>query len=209
MKLECIVPDGMAANCYILKDGKGNAALFDPGAESMDILDSVKGLNLEYIILTHGHYDHILGVDAVKKAHPEARIVFPASEMKCLEDGKYSLTAYQGMKQPSFRPDILVRDGDTFDFSGEEFLVISTPGHTEGGTCYYLKKEGLLFSGDTLFRLGYGRTDFPGGNENELIRSLSRLCKLPGDTKVYPGHGPSTTIDFEKRNNSLMRLTLC
>ena len=209
MKLQCIVPEPMAANCYILTDDNGNAVLFDPGTESEKIIKTLKNINLQYIILTHGHYDHILGVDALRKAHPEAKIVFPEKERRCLENGTYSLTAFHGMEQPDFKPDVYVSDGDTIEFSDSKIEVIGTPGHTEGGTCYYLEKEKMLFSGDTLFRLGYGRTDFPGSNEADMYRSLKKIGSLPDDTKVYPGHGPETVLSFEKKNNTILRLNLC
>ena len=189
----------LATNSYVLFDEKaGVAALFDAPAEAEKILDFLneRGLSLKYIFLTHAHFDHILALGELKAA-TNAQIVIHTDEEQYLNDTKLNLSY---MPLPEVKADILVSDGDVIDFSDVKIKVIHTPGHTLGGVCYMF--DDTLVSGDTLFCGSIGRYDFPMGDFNTEIKSIKeKLLILPDKIKVYPGHGPSTTIGNERKEN--------
>lgn len=150
--------------------------------------------------MTHGHYDHILAVEDVKKEY-QIPVYACEKESGTLLDPSANLSGY-GNRSCSLKADILLEDLQVFDAAGFSVQMIHTPGHTPGSCCYYLKDEGILFSGDTLFYGSVGRTDLPGGSTGQIVESLHRLTdSLPEETEVYPGHDISTTIGYEKRYN--------
>ena len=156
---------------------------------------------LKRILLTHGHFDHIGAVDDLKANFKGVQCYAGEKEEEVLENGSYNLSASWAAAL-SIRADRLLRDKETLTLAGFKIKVIETPGHTKGGVCYYLSEEGVLFSGDTLFRTSVGRTDFPTGSMSQIVRSVQYLTEnLPGDTVVYPGHQEITTIAYEQRFN--------
>jgi hydroxyacylglutathione hydrolase len=188
------------ANCYVVGSEKtGEGILIDPGDEADAILGDVSGQNLKIslIVLTHGHIDHIGAVKEIKDA-TKAPIAIHVEDGRSLTKNATNLALGLAYPAPP-TPDRLLKDGDLIKVGDLSFKVFSTPGHSPGSICLY--GEGVLFSGDTLFREGIGRSDLPGGNYRELMASLHRLMTLPETTVVYPGHGPSTTIGLEKKQN--------
>lgn len=155
--------------------------------------------------MTHGHFDHILGVYGLKE-FTGAKVLIHKLDGDCLSDENKSLCSweYPG-KQKKMSADILLSDNDKISIGDAVLRVMHTPGHTKGGVCYIDEKDKLIFSGDTLFCLSAGRSDFPGGSTKELFESLKRLHDLPGDYTVCPGHNKATTLDFERKNNRYMR----
>ena len=200
------IPVGpMGANCYIIgcKETK-EGAVVDPGDEGRRIVAKARelGLNIKSIILTHGHIDHIMAVDVVKEA-TGAQILIHREDAPMLVDGKRNLSYFMGSLKNYSAADVLLKDGDTIKVGNLEIKVLHTPGHTPGGIC--LVVEGKIISGDTLFEGSVGRSDFPGGSHETLIGSIkNKLMPYPDETKVYPGHGPSTTIGFERLNNPFL-----
>ncbi len=204
--VERMVLGPVQANTYILTDSETNqAAVIDAGDCPKALLDALRGKDVRYILLTHGHYDHILGVPALKAAFPNSQICIHALDADCLHDTAKSLAAAAGEQERPIIPDRLLHEGDEIALGKTRLTVLHTPGHTEGGVCYVDYENRLLFSGDTLFCLTAGRTDFPGGSYEELLASLLRLRALDGDFTVYPGHNRSTTLDAERRRNRYMR----
>lgn len=186
-------------NAYVIvDDATRDALIIDPGDEGESLvryLESLK-INLKAILLTHGHVDHVGAVDAVKDAF-SVPVYISEIDMKFIEQRKM---AFGKMK----RADFFLKEGDEFIFAGKKVQIIETPGHSRGSLSYYV--DGLLFSGDVLFQNSVGRTDLPGGNMEELIYSIKeKLMKLPGETRVFPGHGPETTLAMEKAFNGYLR----
>lgn len=193
-KLE--LTDVFSANIYFyINEKTKHGFLIDPGAGSCEILDILKENNwtIEKILLTHSHLDHL---GAVLEIAEKCKIpFFGLDRSKLYLSNPYHFTDQNTLAQMSF-----FKNGEKISLSDENATleVLETPGHTLDSVCFYDKKNQVLFSGDTLFAGGYGRTDLEGGNEAELFQSLKQILELPPQTKVYPGHGYSTTIQAEK-----------
>ena len=206
MKIHRLILGPIEVNCYILIDEDKKAIAIDPGAESKAILSLLakEGATLKEILLTHTHYDHIGAIpDLMKDKDITLRVFHEESNWLYNPEKNLSLLLGETMVFPPV--DAVFQDGETVGFGGMEMTVIHTPGHTPGSVCFY-HREGILFSGDTLFAGSIGRTDFPGGNHYQLISSIrNRIFTLPGETVVYPGHGQSTKINKEMRENLFLR----
>lgn len=196
----------LATNCYIITDKtSGECAVVDPGDKSDALcatLDAIQQGKLKYILLTHGHYDHIgfVGELAEKTG---ATVVIGEKDKDFLGNTNLNLSAFMG-REISFKISAKTVSQDNVITLGEtEMRVLELPGHTEGGVGYLA--DGKLFCGDTLFKGSMGRTDFPTGNEKQLLCSLKKLAQLPDDTRAYCGHGDSTVIGEEKRRNYCMK----
>ncbi len=190
-------------NCYLLTDAEsGKAALVDCTDASEKMLSFLGHADLEYILLTHGHYDHIGGVKEIKERF-NAKAVISEADAPMLSSSKLSLAVFCGGVHHDTNADILVKEGDIIQLGETEIKVMETPGHTKGGVCYIA--EDVMFTGDTLFCCSCGRTDFPGSSFSEMKNSLHRLASLDKNYKIYPGHEAFSTLDFEKHNNPYMR----
>ena len=190
-------------NCYFLKNKEtGELLIVDPGDYAEKVFQKVslmQGIPVG-ILLTHGHFDHIMAVKEVKEKY-QIPVYACMQEEVMLAEPTINMTAVYG-SACSIKPDVLLDDGQIIEAAGFSIQMFPTPGHTKGSCCYYIKDEGVLFSGDTLFCGSVGRTDFPGGSSAEIVRSLHKLVDtLPEDTEVFPGHDASTTIGYEKRYN--------
>lgn len=202
MRIKRIVVGELGVNCYIVIDEETKACIaVDVGAEPYKIISFIEEekLDLKAIILTHGHYDHIGGCLEVKDKF-KAPIICGENEVDFLKNADANLAKMFG-DDLVVRADESLKDNEEYKFGALSFRVIETPGHTPGGICLYFEKEGVLFSGDTLFFCSVGRTDFYMGNTNQLLNSLKRLAGLDDGVIVYPGHGQQTSIGFEKQNN--------
>ena len=191
----------LETDTYLVLLGK-EAFVVDPGADADKIAKAAEsaGAKISCVLLTHAHFDHIGGVAELQRAG--ALVVMHESDIGLISSFK-NLAFYAGVKVEKFLPDITVKGGETLTVAGMPVRVIHTPGHTAGGVCYVA--EDCIFSGDTLFELSYGRTDFPTGSFKELKNSVvNRLFALQGDYKVYPGHGAPTTLDFERAHNPIL-----
>ncbi len=205
MILERLVVGPFAANCYIVgSEITKEGMIIDPGGEARQILEKVNNLQLtiKFILLTHSHIDHIGAVKEVSEA-TGSEICIHADDARSLQE--QSVSSEFSLSYPTSPPaDRLIRGGDNINVGDLHFLVLHTPGHTPGGIC--LLGHGVVFTGDTLFNYGIGRTDLLGGSQYQLLTSLhAKLMVLPDDTVVYPGHGPDTTIDAERRGNPFLR----
>lgn len=196
----------LEANCYIIADETAKeAVVIDPGGEGDDIAAICKhqGFHVKYIINTHGHADHIMG-NAALKAATGAELLVHADDQAMLTSPHLSLATYVGQQAELVPPDRTIADGDELSLGNLSIKIIHTPGHTPGGISVAV--DNCLFTGDTLFSESVGRTDFPGGSFNQLIQSIkTKLFTYADETIVYPGHGPSTTITWEKNNNPFLR----
>jgi glyoxylase-like metal-dependent hydrolase (beta-lactamase superfamily II) len=206
--VEKLVVGPYASNCYIVgSQSNKEGMIIDPGDEAKRILKKVEELKLDIklIVLTHGHIDHTGALKEVREA-TGAEVAVHTDDAQSLGWGVSLISVLMpGLSYPTPPPpDRLLKDGDSIDIGDLHFLVLHTPGHTSGGIC--LLGEGVVFSGDTLFNYGIGRSDLPGGSHSQLMDSLqTKLMTLPDDTIVYPGHGPETTIRAERRGNPFLR----
>lgn len=207
MKIECFAMGPIAANCYVLLDEtSGEAAVVDPGACDQLLVDYLKSSavkRVRYILLTHGHYDHLMGVAQVK-ALTGAPVYIHAQDAACLTDEAKSLAdTHLPGRQQAVEADGLLEEGMELKLGDFSIRVLHTPGHSRGGVCFVVGDT--IFSGDTLFCHTCGRTDLPGGDYATLMHSLERLAGLSGDYQVYPGHNRATTLAHERTHNRYLR----
>ena len=189
------------SNCYLVGDeDTKEGMIIDPGDDGSSIMKQVKalGLSIKIIVLTHSHIDHVGGLADVKKATGAVIAIHENEAPFLLKQPR--LMEFMPPTPPSPPADRLLKDGDMIKVGKLKFKVLHTPGHTSGGIC--LLGDGIVFTGDTLFNFSIGRADFPGSDYDQEMQSIrSKLMTLPDETKVYPGHGPATTIGTERKGN--------
>ena len=200
LKVSCIAVGEIETNCYLLHpEGAAETLIVDPGDEARRIRQRIEADELKpvAILLTHGHFDHILAVGTLRKMYPGIPVYACRDEKDVLSD-PYLNASFMSRFEP-VTADVWLREGDELDLAGLHFKVLQTPGHTIGSICLYFEEDKILVAGDTLFFTGFGRTDLPTGSMAQLKKSLERLLlTLPEDVIVLPGHGRTTTIGFEK-----------
>jgi len=206
MIIEHLTLGAYETNCYVLRESETarDCLVIDPGLDAGRLIDLLEEsrLNPVAVVLTHGHIDHIAGVVALHSTFPDATVYIHELDAEMLREPRANLSAMSGMAFSAAPPDVSLQDGNVIEQAGVTLLVLHTPGHTPGGICLFCQAEGAAFVGDTLFAGSIGRTDFPGGSMRQLLSSVKdRLFTLPDETKVYPGHGPATTIAHEKKYN--------
>lgn len=203
VKIQQMQVGALGVNCYlVINDELKEAVVVDPGGHANSIADNLKkeGLKLAGILLTHAHFDHADGAEDLQKLMG-SDIYAHEAEQRTLEDPRYNMSNMMGMGI-SYRANRFVKEGDVLELAGFRFQVIHTPGHTEGGCCYYMEEQKILLSGDTLFCTSIGRTDFPGGSYGTLLQSIrEKLFVLPDDVKVLPGHEGTSYVGYERDHN--------
>jgi hydroxyacylglutathione hydrolase len=206
MQVISIVVGAFQVNCYLVTSGNGQALVIDPGEDAGQIAVALRErtLTVAAYLITHGHMDHIGGLEELTRLFPAPVSMHPADEAWAFSDDNKKPPYYDTPERPAGKIRALV-DGQPGDDGGLHYEIITTPGHSPGCVCYYFPVEKTLFTGDTLFSGSIGRTDFEGSDEALMEKSLRRLAQLPDDTLVYPGHGPRTTIEREKKNNPFLR----
>ena len=201
MKHYCV--GQVATNCYFaINEETKEMLVIDPGDSAQMLAEKIKkeGLKPKAVLLTHGHFDHAMAAEELAELFG-IPVYAHEAEKDTLEDSGKNVSIMIG-RRDSYHADVYVRDGEVLQLAGMELKVLHTPGHTAGGCCYYLEKEKVLFSGDTLFCQSVGRTDFPGGSMSKLVRSIKeKLMALPDEVRVHPGHMGLTTIGTERARN--------
>lgn len=199
MYIDCIETGSCETDTYMIIEGN-DAIVIDPDDyELINLLLSQQGATAKYVLITHGHFDHIGGVARFAANGAKVYISKIDYDMFIKPDNNVN-TEFFGKSVEPFVADVLVGDGDKFRLCNHDFTVIATPGHTPGGVCYIMD-DNCIFAGDTLFRLSVGRTDFPLCSHSDLMKSIKKLFALNGNYAVCPGHGGRTTLDFERKNN--------
>ena len=209
LQLQTVVSLPFEENTYIVwQSGRREAVVFDPGLQPELILDVLReqGLDVAAIINTHGHGDHIGGNAVLKETFPQAPIIIGSGDAVMLSDADANLSAPLGFPVTSPPADRTVAEGDRVEVAGLAFDVLDIPGHSPGHVVFVHRSSPILvFGGDVLFRGSIGRSDFPGGSHELLLRGIrEKLFTLPDDTVVYPGHGPVTKVGYEKRTNPFL-----
>ena len=206
MKIYKLEVGMLATNCYIavneeLKEG----VIVDPGGDADKILEAVKklGITVKAIFITHGHSDHIMALNEVRKA-TGAPVYVSSEDADMLTRADRNLSIYMSKGLECAAAENLFKDGDVVEAAGMQFKVYATPGHTKGGVC--LQVEDTVFCGDTVFCESIGRTDLPGGSYKEILQSIkNKILVLDDATKLLPGHGPATTVGWERRRNPFLQ----
>ena len=204
MKLTRLVLGELDTNCYLISAENGEGIIVDPADDADAILNAIEkeSVTVKAVVLTHVHFDHMMAAEAVCAA-TNAPLYVGEGDREALSDPNRNLSVWFSSDNPlTLSEASYLNEGDVLTFGEEKLTVMETPGHTPGCICLYT--EGTLLSGDTLFRNSIGRLDFPGGNPQAMAKSLERLLKLPGETEVYSGHGPSTTIEWEIKTNPFL-----
>jgi hydroxyacylglutathione hydrolase len=209
MKVDRLVLGEFENNCYIAasSDKASDCLIIDTGLDIQPLLKFLECGKLTPIavILTHGHIDHIAGVETLRKKFPSILIYIHKLDAEMLTNKTSNLSLMAGNPFTARKADYFLDEGDIIEKAGVRLCVIHTPGHTPGGICLYAEKDNIIFVGDTLFAGSVGRTDFPGSSTRQLIEGITKkLLTLPEDTIVYPGHGPETTIGREKADNPFL-----
>jgi glyoxylase-like metal-dependent hydrolase (beta-lactamase superfamily II) len=209
LNIKTFVVNQLQENCYVVSDKTGEAVIIDCGAYYASERDAIvnylrdNALTPRHLLCTHGHFDHAFGIDTIFKdfgLHPEIH----EADRLLVEDMDKQYRSLMGMpyRYDSVPVEHCLSNGDLITFGTHQLRVIYTPGHSPGGVVFWCEAENVAFSGDTLFRMSVGRTDLPGGSWPQLMESLKHLATiLPPDTKVFPGHGPATTMGDEKLYN--------
>ena len=208
MKITTIPLRHTDTNCYVAVDEKsGEAVVIDPGEFTQRLVNAIDGeeIKVKYILLTHGHYDHILGVYDLKEK-TGAKVAIHGLDASCLRDEKDSLMDYikPGIQKPC-EADVILEEGSEIKFGDSVLTVMHTPGHTKGSVCFVCEEDRTVFTGDTLFCRTYGRTDLPGGDDEAMTLSLERLRMMHGEYFICTGHGMTTTLDKERIWNRRMK----
>jgi glyoxylase-like metal-dependent hydrolase (beta-lactamase superfamily II) len=202
-----VMSNGFTTNTYIVTDVEtGDTAVVDPSLAEEKLLQKLNGKKVKYILLTHGHFDHICGAKMVKE-NTGAKVVIHKDDEVMLYDVNKNEFASNclGYDFPVVDADIITEDGTELMLGNSKITVMHTPGHSMGCVCYLFKEDLVMFSGDTLFKLCAGRADLYGGNGRQVLLSLAKIGELEGNYKVYPGHEDDTTLDFEREYNRYMR----
>ena len=204
MKIYNMPAGALGTNTYLVVDELSNKGFIgDPGAWNQDMKNRIleTGVELEYIMLTHGHADHIMGVPGMLKDFPNLKVIANKEEKDMLADPDFNMS-WQFGQVTVIEPDILVEDGEKMKVGTLEITFLHTPGHSPGGMCIYVPEWTCCFSGDTLFQNSIGRTDFPGCSYKKLADSVhEKLWPMPDNTDIYPGHMGPTYIGWEKEHN--------
>jgi len=207
--IDAFVLGPFATNCYLVRTATAQGCwIVDPGFDPSPVIRRVKELDLrpQAVLLTHAHVDHIAGIDSVLRAFPKTPVLLHEAEKGWLSNPELNLSALAGEQVTAHGPDVTIRDGQTLTLEGMEWLVLATPGHSPGGVTFYHAPSNSAIVGDSLFSGSIGRTDFPGSDFQTLENSIkARLYTLPDSTTIYPGHGPTSSIGMEKRNNPFVR----
>ena len=209
MKINHYVVGMVQTNCYIvINDETKECFIIDPGASGKQIAEKLRQDNLipVAVLLTHGHFDHAASAKTLAKEF-DIKIYAHEEEADTLRDPQKNVSWMIQLKE-SYDADVFLKDNQVINLAGFEIKVLHTPGHTEGGCCYYIAEEAVVFTGDTLFAQSVGRTDFPGGSMSQIVRSiqeklmtLNEVGNLETDIMVYPGHNDPTTIETERMEN--------
>ena len=197
-----------ATNCYVAwREGSRACWIVDASFGPEALIDAVRGAGLKpsALVLTHAHVDHIAGVEAVRGAFPGVPVLIHEAEAEWLTDANLNLSGPFGLPVTARPADRLLREGESLDLDGLMFQILHTPGHSPGGIGLYQPHQKILFAGDTLFYDSIGRHDFPNADGPQLFRSIrEKLLTLPDEVRVYPGHGPDTTIGRERSENPFL-----
>ena len=206
MKIEHYITGAIGANTFLVYDDNNKGFVVDPGGYEPRLTESIKekNIDLEYIILTHGHCDHIGGVPGLKEDFPNVKVLAYVDEQEMLESPSQNSSLMFLGQEIRVRADVLVKNHETLKVGDMELTFLHTPGHSKGGMCILV--DDVCFSGDTLFRASVGRSDLYGGDWATLCKSIKEiLFALPDDTIVLPGHMGETTIGYEKKYNPFVR----
>jgi hydroxyacylglutathione hydrolase len=209
MKIDRLILGDFETNCYVVRrdESASECLVIDTGLDSRPMIAFLTehGLVPTAIVLTHGHVDHIAGLAALRAKFPQAKVYIHRLDAPMLTDAQANLSEMVMIPFETNAADVLLEDGDTVQGAGIVLKVLHTPGHTPGGICLYAESEAVVFAGDTLFAGGIGRTDFPGGDHEQLLESIrNRLFVLPERTAVYPGHAMRTTVGRERNSNPFL-----